>query len=167
MKELIIKFLAKSLNKSEEQVAALLYKKAEDGEGLTEDLQDNALDILLGLDADRVAALKGDIDKTKIFDEAHKKATKEQREKLEKAIVKKYGVEQQDGQDFLALVDLAISSAVESAEPGDGKVTDETVKKHPLYLALEKSLQEQVDALTETHNTELEKIKSYAILLLH
>lgn len=53
-KEILVAFLAKTLNQAPEQLAELLYQTSDEGETL----KDDALNALLALDADRVQKLK-------------------------------------------------------------------------------------------------------------
>lgn len=150
LKEIVLKYLAKVNGISEKEVAALLYPKAEKGDGLDETkLNDDVLATLLSKDAERVKALSKEPDTTEIFNKAHKKATKDEREKLEKTLRERYGIEDKT----LQLDDLLTTIDAIKLEKSGGKGDDYDVKKDPAYLALEKSKVDELAALTASHET--------------
>lgn len=110
-----------------------LREKIYDGENLL----DNASEILINLDADRVSAIKTsvekNIDKTKLFDDAYNKATLKEREKFEKKFKEATGFE--SDKQGLELVQAWGETLKEGTQ-----ITDDDIKKHPKYLELERGL---------------------------
>lgn len=158
LETILLKYLAKQHGITEEQAAELLYQQSEDGEGLDKTkLKEDALQGLLSKDQERVTALKGTVDKTAVFDEAYAKAKKEVLAKEEKKLAKKYGIEE-DNLKLDKLVDSIVNKQVEAAA-ADGELTDDKVKTHPTYLALERSKTEDIESLTTKHEAEVKKIQ--------
>ncbi len=139
-KDILIAFLGKTLNRPVEQVAPLLYKKGDDGEALTEELAENALDELIRLDADRVAKLKPNT--KEFFDNGFKKAEAEISAKHEKMLREKFGIDTEGKLKGDALLD-AIKAAM--AEKQDAPMPTDKVKIHPDYLAMERAYQKQLE----------------------
>lgn len=134
--ELLNAFVAKTLNMAPESVAELLYKKSDDGT-ITDELNEGAIDALTSLDRERVAKLKPD---TKaFFDNGYKKAQAEVSEKYEKMIREKTGIETD-----LVGEELVSAGIAHVSKPG--KMDDDKVKVHPLFLSLEKSSREMLEA---------------------
>lgn len=157
IKEILLKLVAKQNGISEDAAAELLYQKSEDDDTVMV-LKKDALKTLLEKDKDRVAKLKTtEVDKTKIYDEAYADAKKEILPKAEAKLAKKYGIE---GDSFKLdkLVADIVSKETEGLQ-GD-KLDENAVKKHPLYLTLERESKEAIESLTATHEEALNKVKS-------
>lgn len=157
-KEILLSFLAKQYGMTEEAAAELLYTKSEDDDTKTV-LKENALQDLLAKDTERVKTLKSNaLDKTAIYDEAFNDAKKKVLGKAEKALARKYGIE---GDDFKlnSLVEDIVAKETEGLK-GDNTITEDTVKKHPTYLALERTKVEEIERLTNTHQDEVKKIQA-------
>lgn len=157
-KEILLSFLAKQYGMTEDAAAELLYTKSEDDDTKTV-LKENALQDLLAKDKERVKTIKTTaVDKTAIYDEAFNDAKKKVLGKAEKALAKKYGIE---GEEFKldTLVADIVTKQTEGLK-GDNMITEDKVKKHPTYLALERSKTEELEALTNTHKSEVEKIQA-------
>lgn len=157
-KEILLSFLAKQYGMTEEAAAELLYTKSEDDDTKTV-LKENALQDLLAKDKERVKSLKSNaLDKTAIYDEAYNDAKKKVLGKAEKALAKKYGIE---GEDFKlnSLVEDIVARETEGLK-GDNTITEDKVKKHPTYLALERTKAEEIETLTNTHQDEVKKIQA-------
>lgn len=150
MKDVFLGFLAQTLNKPVEEISQLLYKKGEDG-SLTDELVDNAAELLKGLDVERVKTLRATADNKKALEDQRKRGYKEAREELEAEIKKAYNLE--SDKIGLELVREAVATEAKSDLP------DDKVKRHPLYLDLEKRLNTEVSKLTEQHKAEREELE--------
>ena len=147
--------MAQTLNKPAEEIAELLYQKGEDGK-LSENLVENAADLLKQWDVERVKALReSGGDNKKALDDQRKRGYKEAREELEKELREQYGIESDNkGADLVAEI---VARASKSDLP------DDKIKRHPLYLSLEKRLTDEVKTLKEQHEAERGEIeKQYA-----
>lgn len=135
--EVLNGLLSTSLKLDEQGVTAL---KEADGSW-----KDDALDLLLKADADRVTALKGDVDK--LLTERGAKVKREVMEELERDLRDEFGVKDvpAKGKDLVKHIVQVRAKAGET-------LTEDQVKAHPLYLAIE----EQTRAFPKTLE---EKIK--------
>jgi len=131
-KNLLFGVLAKTLNKSEQELTDLLYKKADDSDEII--LKDDALDLALNLDEQRVKNIQANVkpDK-KTLDDQYSRGKKETMEAFEKEVREKYSLE--SDKIGIELIEEAVSSQVKTKP----KLTDDEVKKHPIYLELEKN----------------------------
>lgn len=151
MKDVLIGFLSKTLNMDNESVAGLLYKKTDDGK-ITEEANPDALKSLLALDAERVKGLKGDTDTKTAFDNGYKKAQKEVAERWEKDVKETLGLKDSD------------KVGVELLKEGIAKITktpleDDKVKVHPLFLQLEKKLNDEKAAIEAEWKGKFEEVE--------
>lgn len=155
LQKILLGYIAKQHGITEETVAELLFTKSEEDETKLV-LKENALEILLEKDTARVETLKGSgVDKTAIFDEAYAKAKKDELTKAEKRISKAYNIDGNYKLDDLVakVVEVKVAEATEGTE-----LTDEKVKLHPTYLALEKLKNEEISTLTTNHEAAIAKI---------
>lgn len=152
MNEQIIGFLSKTLNLDSESAAAMLYQKADDGT-LTDKFNENALQDLLAADAARVEKLKGSGGNTKeAFDNGHKAGKKEAMEAFEKQIKAKFPTDSTaTGFDLVQDVIANIQK---------GTIAADKVKTSPEYLALERQLKEQADAINAEWQRKLSETES-------
>jgi len=127
-KTILIGVLTKTLNKSEQEVTELLYQ----GEGENIELRETVIDDILALDSKRVANIKKNapVDKERL-DNEYKRGQKETLDKFEKSLRDKYSFNSE--KKGMELIDEIISSNKKAS-----KLTDDEVKKHPLYVDLEK-----------------------------
>ena len=126
-KTILFGVLTKTLNRSEQEITDLLYQQ----EGDELKLKDDVLDEILSLDSVRVENIKKNAPVPKDrLDNEYKRAEKETMTRFEKSLKDKYSVE--SDKEGVELVDSIISA---KAKPG--KLSDDDVKKHPLYLDLE------------------------------
>lgn len=134
--EIMMGYLTKTHNKTEDEIKALIF----DGDKLSE----KALENLLTMDAARVSRLRSESNK---FDDGFKKGEKETLTKAEKKFKETFGF------DFDGSYDEMLSAFKEHAEKGGKKttLTEDEIKKHPVYLALEKE---------RVPKSEYEKVKS-------
>lgn len=151
MKELLLGFLGKTLNMPDESVAEKLFKKSDDGKILDE-LDENALQTLLDLDANRVKTLRESINTKEFFDNGYGKGKKEALELLEKQIREQFKVD--STRQGLDLINDVI------AKTGKAQIEDDKVKLHPLYLGLEERLKSEVEKLRSEYEGQIGQIKT-------
>lgn len=120
--DVLIGLLSTSYKLDDTGVASL---KEEDGS-----FKDEALDHLTKLDADRVAALRGDIERIK--SDRYSQGQRETMEKLERELKETFGIKNADARG-VDLVKAIIATKVQGATT----LTEEQVKAHPLFLKLE------------------------------
>lgn len=125
-KELLLGFLTKAYNRTEDEIAPLLY----DGD----ELKENALQSLIDLDAQKVKRLKED--NTKMFDNGYKKAQKEVLTDYEKKLKTTFAIEEE-------LIGDDLINKIKETSSTQGKVkvkelTDDDIKKHPTFLDSER-----------------------------
>lgn len=161
MKELaqiFLAFIVKTHGISEEQAAELLYQKSEDGKTLDKDkVNTELLTQLESMDAERVQKLKDGADTTKAFEDGYKKAQKETLSKHEDSLRKEYGVTDTNLKGS-ELVKHIVQSASEG-EKGKGKLTEDEIKKSPLYLQLEKERTEAVESVKTEYETKIQDLE--------
>lgn len=148
LKKLFLEFLSKTLKKDKAAVASLIYNDDES------ELRPDALDTLIQEQTTFIGTLKTG-GKAK-FDDGYKKGQKETMEKFEKEIKDQFDIDS-DAQGLDLIKEIVTS--VESAK-GDGKpITDDEIKKHPLYLDLSKKLKKaEADKKAEI-DAEVAKVK--------
>ena len=128
MTNLLIGLLTKTLNKSEQEITDLLYQK--EGDELV--LKAGVLDEILALDSVRVKSIKDNAPVPKDrLDNEYKRGQKESMEGIEKALKEKYSFDSE--KKGIELIDEVLSKQSKAS-----KLSDDEVKKHPLYLTLEK-----------------------------
>lgn len=129
-KDLLLGVLTKTLNRSEQEITELLYQK--DGDEYV--LKEGVVDEVLNLDSARVESIKKNAPVPKDrLDNEFKRGQKEALKKLEDTVKDKYSFDSEKlGID---LIDDIIADKSKVTK----KITDDDVKKHPLYLDLEKS----------------------------
>ena len=122
-KEVLLSLTTKMLNKTDDELTALLYDK----EGK---LKEDAATLLIESDAARVTRLKEE--STTKFNDGHAKGKSESLSKQEKDFKEKTGfVSDLTGNDLY----IAYADSLKTAT----KITDDDIKKHPLFLSLETS----------------------------
>ncbi len=147
--ELLTEFLGKTINLPAESIQEKLYKKQEDGT-FSNEFADNALETLLELDRERVSKLKSidnaDITKFKNMGKA------EALTNFEKQIKELYKVEEDvKGVDLIQSIVRKTSST---------KMTDDQVKLHPLFIALENQKNNELNTFKSTYEDEINKLKN-------
>ena len=147
--ELLTEFLGKTINLPAESIQEKLYKKQEDGT-FSNEFADNALETLLELDRERVSKLKSidpsDITKFKNMGKA------EALTNFEKQIKEQYKVEEDvKGVDLIQSIVRKTSST---------KMTDDQVKLHPLFIALENQKNNEINTFKSTYEDEINKLKN-------
>lgn len=148
MLEILVGLLAKTLNKPEDEIKSLILKED------SEELKDDALSILLDLDADRMTALVEKHKKEKA--DQYARALKEVSKDWEKKIKEQFSLETESTGDDL------IAEAVQKQSSGGGKgdgeeLTDEKVKSHPLYIRLQNEKKKEIDEINADWQKKLEE----------
>lgn len=131
-KTLLTGVLTKTLNMTDEEVSELLYQKSEDSDDIT--LKDESLDLILDRDVKRIDNVKKNIkpDKTRLEGE-YSRGVKESMEKFEQQLKQKYGIESSaQGLDL-------VQEAIDTVSECNLEITEDRVKAHPLYRALEEN----------------------------
>lgn len=118
-------FVAKAYNKSETEIDSLITDET--------GVRDDGFENLLTLDTSKTKRLKGD--GQVMFDKGYQKAEAEIKSKAEKAFKEKTGFNE-DADNFEELLDKYIEQQAKT--PAKTALTDDDVKRHPAYLALEK-----------------------------
>lgn len=145
MKELLMSLLTKTLNLSEDDIKAVILK-----EGSEDELADDALQQLLDKDASRITAIK-DANKGS-RDDQYKRGQKETAEKFENSIKSLFGIEDDlNGDELIAKAKETIPSG-----SGDGKLTDDDVKAHPVFIALQTEKSKEIAQMQKDHDKALE-----------
>lgn len=149
----VASFMAKTLNKPNEELAALLYSKTDEGETT---LKEDAEDIALGLIQEKIQGIKeeGKAKQKEAQDNFHKKGLKEASEKLESELREKYGLES-DSQG-IELVD----ELVERFKADDSKLTPDKIKLTDTYREREKQLKKEAAELLKAKGSEIEQLKT-------
>ena len=174
-KELLFGVLTKTYSLSEQELSDLLYEKSDGSDELT--LKQGALDILLDKDVQRVKKLQADAKPSleqKEKEAQYSRGKKEALEQFEKETREKYGLQESKSEGFDLIAEVVKKET--KTKPG---ITDEDVKKHPVYLDLEKTTvpkskyeelenthnefiknQEKSEILSKVHETVLEQLES-------
>jgi len=153
MKQFILGLLTETLNKSDGELAELLYQKSEEGE---ETLKEEALDTVKRLFEEKFQKIKVDSE-TKLKtaqDDFHKKGKKEALEKLESDIREKYELESEV--EGIELVD----AVVEKFKQADTKLTPDKVKLTDTYREAEKQWKKTMKDELAAKVAEIEELKA-------
>lgn len=147
MNEFVTGLLTKFFNKSDEEVAELFFTKSDEDDELK--LKEDALDLAYNMDAERVKNIKASSkeDTQKYFDNGYSKGKKETFEDVEKQFSEITGFSSEKEKFEEKLTDFMES--ISKKEP-KSKLTDDDVKKHPLYRELESSIKNKY-ILREDH----------------
>ncbi len=142
-KELLAGVLAKTLDKSPEEVSDLLYNASDDSDEVT--LKENAIDLVLDEDVERVKKLKSSVKPNK---ETIKEIRDQEKfnvmDEFEKKLRGTYGIDSTSrGLDLVKEIIDQVSEC---------DISDEKVKLHPAYLDLELRKTKEIETLQENHN---------------
>ncbi|HJV19290.1 MAG TPA: hypothetical protein VJ552_05370 [Sediminibacterium sp.] len=153
-KKLILGVLGTLFKMPEVEVAELLKKS----DGSSDELdEDKALQLIIDKDKARIQALN-DAAKTK-FDDGYKKAQKESMEKLEKSLKTKYGIDEElQGEELIEAILTAKVTEVQK-QSGKKELTEDEIKKLPVFLNLEKTLRKAVDDAKAEGEAAVTKLK--------
>ena len=120
---------------------------------------ESVLTSLLELDTQRVEKLKTSGGKDGTFQDGYAKAKKEDRQLFEKEIKEAFEVESdKTGLDLIT----EILTAKTSEAGKKGQLTDDDVKKHPIYQAAEKAFKKQLSDKETEYKTKLTEVESAA-----
>jgi len=120
LKELTLGFFGKTLNITDDEVAALLFENADEGT-----IKDGALESLLAKDSNRIQKFKDE--RQTYYDNGFKKAQKESLSKLEEQIKETFEIS--SDAKGIDLIQEIVNTKVSSTENFD----EEKVKVHPLF----------------------------------
>ena len=122
--------------------------------------EDDILSSLLSADTERVAALKKqNADNKESFQQGYAKAKKEERQLFEKEI--KEALEIESDTTGIDLITEIISEKTKDAGK-KGELTDDDVKKHPVYLNAEKTFKKQFADQKTDYETKLSELQTKA-----
>lgn len=145
-KDILLSFASKIFAKTDEELAALLYQKSDEGETLKAD----AFDQLVNLDTSRITRIKKATN-TDLFDNGHKKGTKEAMEEFEKRFKENTGHQSDStGMDLI----------LEWGETLKTGITEDKLKTHPTFLSAEKNWKDKYDRDLGQIKTEFESFKT-------
>lgn len=153
MKKLLLEFLSKTHKKAVEHFESMLFKEDSD------ELNDDAIDQLIELDKTRVEGFNAKLSEEK--DKQYKRGVRETSEQWEKDIKETFGLTTENtGEELIAEV-LALKPGTEGGEGGgDGEITDETVKAHPTYQALQKAKAESEKSIRSEYEEKLKAVEN-------
>lgn len=124
-----------------------------DAEGAT---TESILKNLEDLDVQRVASLKKqNADNKDSFNQGYAKATKEQRTKFEEEIKAELGIES-------ASTGIDLVKEIIAAQGGENKgtqLTDDDVKKHPIYQQMERTFKKQLKDANDEHTAKVQELE--------
>lgn len=149
-KEILTGLLVKAYKMTTDEVTALLEKA--DG---------NPLDEILEKDKAKISKLSTDK-----FQEGYKKSKAETLGEFEQNLISKYEVEDNTLKGD-ALIESIVTKKIEEAKPAKatgtkGEITEDDIKKHPLYISLEKAKTEAVEAKETEWKTKFDtKVAEY------
>lgn len=149
--EILSEILKKLYGLSEDQANVLIY--ADDKK---ETLKDNVISEILALQEKKINEKKADA--TKQFENGYKKAQGETLGKLEKELKEKYEIDTE--LKGLELIEDIIKANTTAATKKAGQITEDDIKKHPIYLKLEKEYskaQKEAEAKNELES----KLKNF------
>ena len=143
--ELLMGLLTKTLNMSEDDIKSVIIK-----EGSEDELKDDALTLLLAKDAERISLIK---EKSKgDSDSQYKRGQRETAEKFENSIKTTFGIEDDlNGNDLIAK-----AKELNTGGSGDGKLTDDDVKAHPVFIALQTEKSKEIAQMQKDHKSALD-----------
>lgn len=149
--------LQRAYNLPETEIATL-YKVDETTGESTGEFVDNAQEILLRWDAERIAKLQkpADVDQKAIYDKAAQE-TQARIEKRHEAMLRTL-FPQADPEGKLKGDELR--TAVNAAAASQKTYNPDDIKRTPEYLELERAANERYEALQDAHASELEKVKT-------
>lgn len=144
--QVLIEVLGKALNIAPDEVRTLVFKQSDSGE-LTEELNPDAESVLVAKLSEHITAVK----KT-AHDEGHKRGTQTSAKQTEKALRERFSLDS-------SLTGEALVNAVAEKVERAGETDENKIKASPLYLQLEKQMQEREKQLLD------EKEKAVAEIL--
>ena len=149
LKQLTIQTLAKFLGKSPESVTELLFKKSDDGTGLTDELNEDAMAQLEAIHADHIKGTGAEALEAK-YNEGHKAGKFEALSKAEDELRKQFGVEGKTLKDVTAAI-----AAKAAQEAG----TEDKVLTHPAYMSLKTNSEAEREAIKAEYEAKLKAVE--------
>jgi len=146
-KNLMLSFLTKAYNKTEDEINALIL----DGD----EIKENALQSLIDLDALKVKKFKDE--QTKMFDNGYKKAQKEVLTDYENKLINTLGIESESKGDELI---ETIKTKFEEKSVSKSKLNDDDVKKHPVFIDYEKKWKKEKEEAVKQKENEFIEFKT-------
>jgi hypothetical protein len=142
-KDLLTGLLEKAYNKTPEEVSELLYQKPDDSDEVI--LKENAIDLILDLDGQRVTQLKTSATPDK---EQIKKLRDEMRSEVltdfEKKLKARYNIE--SSSQGLDLVQEVVDTV------SDCDISEEKIKQNPVFLEMEDKMNKRLEQLQEEYD---------------
>ena len=150
-KQILLDYLTKTLGKSNEEVQAILYKKADDGT-LTDQISESALHDLEELHASHLNTAPADKLKAE-YDRGHQTGTFDAKSKIQARIKKIHGIEAKDADTAIDL--LAVKAANDAG-------SEDKVKTHPIYLNAISALEAQLETERAESAAKMEQVTTAA-----
>lgn len=134
--------LVKAYNKTPEEISELLYQKSEDSEEVT--LKENAIDVVLDLDEQRVSNIKSSVKPDKdTLKQINDAAMKSVMEDFEKKLKARYNIE--SSSKGLDLVQEIIDQV------SDCDISEDKIKQNPVFLEMEDRKNKEIEALQQEY----------------
>lgn len=114
--------------------------------------QEEILNKILELDAQRVERIKSSVDTSGKFQEGYAKAKKEERSIFENEIKKAFGIDESTN---IMGVDL-VKEIVKQSSPNE--VNEDTIKRHPVFQSRESELRNQIDTIKREYEDKINEI---------
>lgn len=149
LKQLTIQTLSKFLGKTPESVSELLFKKSDDGTGLTDELNEDAQAQLEAIHAEHIKGTGSEALEAK-YNEGHKAGKFEALSKAEDELRKQFGVEGKTLKEVTAAI-----AAKAAQEAG----TEDKVLTHPAYMTLKANSEAEREAIKAEYEGKLKSIE--------
>ena len=121
--------------------------------------EDSVIKELLEIDTERISKIKPQTPKRETFQDGYAKAKKEVLSDFEKQLKETFETEsEKTGLDLIT----EILTAKTSEAGKKGQLTDDDVKKHPIYQAAEKSFKKQLSDKETEYKTKLTEVENAA-----
>lgn len=149
IKSILKGLLATAYNQADGEISELLEKPEE------EINESDVLSAIKNLDKSRVVELK-----KSGYQDGYKKAKREVLTDVESRLKSRFEVESEKEGD--ELFDELFETTVSKQQPGKSKLTDDDVKKHPVFVQMENQFKKQLtDVKTDFENQIIAKDKEY------
>lgn len=156
-----------------------IFKELGKAYNLPQDIQDQLDQILENDDAEQIDAAEvnkilstgltsklnavsknSSFDKKKVQDDAYKSAERKIKSEVEEVLKDKFSLQESEAADLPTLVEEA-AAKIGTGKPGKpGEITEDAVKKHPVYIRLEKKLKDDLDAEKKKGEDAVNTLKS-------
>lgn len=143
--------LSKAYKMDDGKITELFEAEGATTESILKSLED--------MDVQRVSSLKKqNADNKDSFNQGYAKATKEQREKFEEEI--KEALEVDSTNTGLELINDIIAAKGTSGDGKGTQLTDEDVKKHTAYQAMERTFKKQLKDAADAHTAKVQELET-------